>query len=169
LFIFHLQPIYVEGAKINYIVGHWPLCCLFIFDIWILITPFISQFIDTEGRIILLNINIKDTIFTLVCLYAPNCKTTKNNFFKKVNTFLKDHGIGIPMIAGDFNETLKEIDRRSNSSKTKYQTVNSLKTLLKTNDLIDIWQSLSFKIELFIFQKPLPFSSTLDKKFKNTL
>jgi hypothetical protein len=26
-----------------------------------------------------------------------------------------------------------------------------------------------FKIELFIFQKPLPFSSTLDKKFKNTL
>jgi exonuclease III len=40
----------------------------------------ISQFIDTEGRIILLNINIKDTIFTLVCLYAPNCKTTKNNF-----------------------------------------------------------------------------------------
>jgi hypothetical protein len=41
------------------------------------------------------------------------------------------------MIAGDFNETLKEIDRRSNSSKTKYQTVNSLKTLLKTNDLID--------------------------------
>jgi exonuclease III len=45
-----------------------------------------------------LNINIKDTIFTLVCLYAPNCKTTKNNFFKKVNTFLKDHGIGIPMM-----------------------------------------------------------------------
>ena len=93
----------------------------------------ISQFIDTEGRIILLNINIKDTIFTLVCLYAPNCKTTKNNFFIKGNTFLKDHGIGIPMIAADFNETLKEIDRRSNSSKTKYQTVNSLKTLLKTN------------------------------------
>jgi hypothetical protein len=40
------------------------------------------------------------------------------------------------MIAGDFNETLKEIDRRSNSSKAKYQTVNSLKTLLKTNDLM---------------------------------
>jgi exonuclease III len=98
----------------------------------------ISQFIDTEGRIILLNINIKDTVFTLVCLYAPNCKTTTNNFFKKVNTFLKDHGIGIPMIAGDFNEALKEIDRRSNSSKTKYETVNNLKTLLKTNDLIDI-------------------------------
>jgi len=80
---------------------------------------YISQFIDTEGRIILLNINIKDTIFTLVCLYAPNCKTTKYNFFKKVNTFLKDNGIRIPMITGNFNEKLKEIDRRSNSSKNK--------------------------------------------------
>ena len=30
------------------------------------------------------------------------------------------------MIAGDFNETIKEIDRRCNSSKKKYQTVNSL-------------------------------------------
>ena len=113
----------------------------------------ISQFIDTEGRIILLNINIKDTIFTLVCLYAPNCKTTKNNFFKKVNTFLKDHGIGIPMIAGDFNETLKEIDRRSNSSKTKYQTVNSLKTLLKTNDLIDIWRELNSNKRQFTWRR----------------
>jgi hypothetical protein len=37
---------------------------------------------------------------------------------------------------------LKEIDR-SNSSKTKYQKVNSLKTLLKTNDLIDIWRELN--------------------------
>ena len=35
----------------------------------------IGKFIDTEGRLILLNINIKDNIITLVCLYAPNCKT----------------------------------------------------------------------------------------------
>ena len=61
----------------------------------------ISQFIDTDRRLILLNIKIKYIIFTLVCLhvYAANCKTTKNNFFQKVNTFLKDYGIGIPLIA----------------------------------------------------------------------
>ena len=64
----------------------------------------INQFIDTEGRLLLLNINIKDTIITFVCLYAPNCKTTINNFFKKVNTLLKDQGLGIPMILGDFSE-----------------------------------------------------------------
>jgi exonuclease III len=154
LFIFHLQPIYVEGAKINYIVGHchitkWSNYFRIKSHIW----EIISQFIDTEGRIILLNINIKDTIFTLVCLYAPNCKTTKNNFFKKVNTFLKDHGIGIPVIVWDLKETLKEIDRRSNSSKTKYQTVNSLKTLLKTNDLIDIWRELNNNKRQFTWRR----------------
>jgi hypothetical protein len=49
-------------------------------------------------------------------VFLAEIQLTKNNFFKKVNTFSKDHGIGIHMIAGDFNETLKEIDRRSNSS-----------------------------------------------------
>ena len=84
-------------------------------------------------------------------------KSAKNNFFKKVNTFLKDHGIGIPMIAGDFNETLKEIDRRSNSSKTKYQTVNSLKTLSGENSIVINDNSLGTEktnhklVELIIF------------------
>jgi exonuclease III len=57
------------------------------------------------------------------------------------------------MIAGDFNETLKEKDRRSNSSKTKYQTVNSLKTLLKTNDLIDIWRELNSNKRQFTWRR----------------
>ena len=57
------------------------------------------------------------------------------------------------MIAGDFNETLKEIDRRSNSSKTKYHTVNSLKTLLKTNDLIDIWRELNSNKRQFTWRR----------------
>ena len=57
------------------------------------------------------------------------------------------------MIAGDFNETLKEKDRRSNSSKTKYQTVNSLKTLLKTYDLIDIWRELNSNKRQFTWRR----------------
>jgi exonuclease III len=57
------------------------------------------------------------------------------------------------MIAGDFNGTLKEIDRRSNSSKTKYQTVNSLKTLLKTNDLIDVWRKLNSNKRQFTWRR----------------
>ena len=64
------------------------------------------------------------------------------------------------MIAGDFNETLKEKDRRSNSSKTKYQTVNSLKTLLKTNDLIEIWRELNVVYLFLVFSLMVGCSQT---------
>ena len=57
------------------------------------------------------------------------------------------------MIAGDFNETLKEIDRRSNSTKANYHTVNSLKTLLQTNDLIDIWRELNSRKRQFTWRR----------------
>jgi hypothetical protein len=42
----------------------------------------------------------KDTIFTLVCIYAPNCKTARNAFFKKVSSILKEYGTGIPILGG---------------------------------------------------------------------
>ena len=57
------------------------------------------------------------------------------------------------MIAGDFNETLNEIDRRSNSTKANYHTVNSLKALLNTNDLIDIWRELHSRKRQFTWRR----------------
>ena len=33
--------------------------------------------------------------------------------FLKVSRFLKEHGTGIPIVEGDFNETLLPIDRKS--------------------------------------------------------
>jgi hypothetical protein len=34
-------------------------------------------------------------------------------FFFKVSIFLKEHGTGIQIVGGDFNETLLPIDRKS--------------------------------------------------------
>jgi hypothetical protein len=34
-------------------------------------------------------------------------------FFLKVSRCLKEHGTGIPIVEGDFNETLLPIDRKS--------------------------------------------------------
>jgi hypothetical protein len=34
-------------------------------------------------------------------------------FFFKVSRCLKEHGTGIPIVEGDFNETLLPIDRKS--------------------------------------------------------
>jgi exonuclease III len=50
---------------------------------------------DTDGRLLLLNIQIDDTILTLVCMYAPNCKTARNAFFKKVSSIWKEYRTGI--------------------------------------------------------------------------
>jgi hypothetical protein len=36
-------------------------------------------------------------------------------FFLNVSKFLKEHGTGIPIVGGDFNETLMPIDRKSKS------------------------------------------------------
>jgi hypothetical protein len=53
---------------------------------------------DKDGRLLLINIQIDDTIFTLVCIYAPNCKTARNAFFKKVSSIWKAYGTGIPIL-----------------------------------------------------------------------
>jgi hypothetical protein len=53
---------------------------------------------EKDGRLLLINIQIDDTIFILVCIHAPNCKTVRNAFFKKVNSILKEYGTGIPIL-----------------------------------------------------------------------
>ena len=52
---------------------------------------------DKDGRLLLINIQIDDTIFTLVCIYAPNCKTARNAYLKKVCSILKEYVTGIPI------------------------------------------------------------------------
>ena len=36
---------------------------------------------DKDGRLLLINIQIDETIVIVVCIYAPNCKTARNAFF----------------------------------------------------------------------------------------
>ena len=89
-----------------------------------------DKFTDEDGRMILINIQIENTVFSMVSIYAPNCRTLRNVFFKNVSRFLKEHGTGIPIVGGDFNETLMPIDRKSKGKNgTFIQPVTSLKRL----------------------------------------
>jgi hypothetical protein len=38
----------------------------------------IDKVTDANGRIVLLNVQIDDAVFSLVCIYAPNSKTLRN-------------------------------------------------------------------------------------------
>ena len=94
----------------------------------------INKLNDQEGRIILLNIDIKGNIFTLVNVYAPNIPRDRNIFFKKLNTFIENNRLGILIIGGDMNETLSSLDTKNNNPKKIKKPVNSLKQLVKSTN-----------------------------------
>jgi hypothetical protein len=54
-----------------------------------------------------------------MCFHPFNnsISTARNAFFKKVSSILKEYGTGIPILGGDFNETMNQIDRKSASRK----------------------------------------------------
>ena len=75
-----------------------------------------------------------DAVFSLVRIYAPNSKILRNMFYKKVSNFCKEHGTGILVVEGDFNEIMQDIDRRNvRTGNVCKQTVNRLKDFIKIN------------------------------------
>lgn len=114
---------------------------------------------DSNGRILLLNIEIENNIFTFVNLYAPNIEKERNIFFKNVNDFINKHAIGSLVVAGDMNDALTKLDRKSNYSKNDKKVikpVNSLKVLIKTNDLIDVWRNFNPEKRQFTWRRLNP-------------
>ena len=108
----------------------------------------INKYNDTDGRLMLINVEINNTIFTLVCIYPPNYRSSRNAFFK--NT---EHGIGIPIVGEDFIETLKIIDRKTSRSNQNNQPVSSFKNLIKSNKLVDIWRYFKWKHTTIYMEK----------------
>ena len=113
----------------------------------------LSKFSDQDGRLLLLNVKIEESIFSLLCVYAPNSRTLRNSFFKRVHDFLREKGIGIPIIGGDFNESFKKIDRKSLRAVKIEEPVSSLKSLIKANKLIDIWRVFNPNVQQFTWRR----------------
>ena len=111
----------------------------------------INEIKDHEGRIILLNIDIKGSIFTFVNIYAPNIPRNRNIFFKKLSTFIENNRLGVLIVGGDMNETFSNLDIK-NSKKNK-KPVHNLKLLVKKHKLIDIWRDLNPNNRQFTWQR----------------
>ena len=117
---------------------------------------FIDKFQDKEGRIILLNIEIKDSIYTLVNIYAPNLPKNRNVFFKKVKDMTSENSLGRVIVGGDMNDTLTKIDKKNKVSTQKLKQtkpVFSLKSLIKTQKLSDIWREIHGKEIQFTWRR----------------
>jgi exonuclease III len=60
----------------------------------------------------------------------------------------------LPIVGGDFNETLMPIDRKSKCKNgTFIQPVASLKTFIKTNNLTDIWRKFNQDKQQFTWRR----------------
>ena len=113
----------------------------------------INEIKDTEGRIILINIEINENIFTLINVYAPNQHKNRNKFFKKVQNIIENNRLGILILGGDMNETLSINDKKTNNISRNYKPVNSLKKLIKKNNLTDIWRELHPNTSQFTWRR----------------
>ena len=102
-----------------------------------------SEYIDTEGRYILVEATIQDSPFLLVNLCAPTKSREQCKFFDDVKSALDeldlDPGCEI-IIGGDFNTHLNPtLDNLGGRIETK-PSVRRIKELMMTYDLIDIWR-----------------------------
>lgn len=114
----------------------------------------INEFCDKEGRIIIINIEIQDKIFTLVNLYAPNEVHARNQFYKKVSKLIEEHTLGALIVGGDMNDLLSALDTKNNKLHKKLKKpVNGLKQLIKTHKLIDIWRQLNKDKKQFTWKR----------------
>lgn len=96
---------------------------------------------DVNGRFIIINTEIANSVYTLVNIYAFNDMKSRDNFFQSLHKLLNEFTQGLKIIAGDYNDTLSKTDRISKSN-TKQQKcpVKCLEKIIKEFNLIDIWR-----------------------------
>jgi exodeoxyribonuclease-3 len=93
---------------------------------------------DTSGRYVFLNVELTNSIYTFMNIYASNNKKARKLFFNNISKILTEKAQGLKIIGGDFNEVLGKIDRVSNT--LFLDSSKHLQSLIKSHNLKDIWR-----------------------------
>ena len=114
--------------------------------------------VDSQGRYILLEAIIQDSLFLLLNIYAPNKCSEQCDFFKTISeqlnsTFtLSDFSV---IIGGDFNVIFdQDLDGSGGLKKTK-DSVKVLEDICLEHDLLDIWRVRHPKEKRFTWRQKL--------------
>ena len=109
--------------------------------------------LDNSGRFIILDVALEDAHIILVNIYAPNDLNQQVKFFKLVQHHLQDLSEEIVIIAGDFNCSLSDKDKKGGNPITKKASViKEIEHLCSCNNLIDIWFQLNPQLESFTWR-----------------
>ena len=113
----------------------------------------LSTFKDNDGRIVLLNIMIQDTEYTICNVYCPTDVRRRIVFLKDAYLFILKHALSKKnlIIGGDFNCITNEIDRYS---KVLDKTSESLKEFKEKLSLVDVWRHMHVDEVAFTFIDP---------------
>ena len=50
----------------------------------------IDEYKDNEGRLLLINVEINNAIYTIINMYTPNNMSKRNTLFKQIDMFIKE-------------------------------------------------------------------------------
>uniref|UniRef100_A0A8C1N287 Uncharacterized protein n=1 Tax=Cyprinus carpio TaxID=7962 RepID=A0A8C1N287_CYPCA len=93
---------------------------------------------DMDGRIIILDVEIKSRRFCLVNVYAPN--NNEPIFFDTVYNMIRNYDIPI-IQAGDYNIALQPSKDRAGESRDCHgQKRHALTSMMSAVDLFDVWR-----------------------------
>ena len=99
----------------------------------------ISSFTDSEGRFLLINVNINGLVYTICNVYCPTCVNDRISFLLQIESYIKIHAIAHKnlIIAGDVNCVDNTIDRVSGILDKSTPVFKNMKHVL---DVVDIWR-----------------------------
>ena len=103
-----------------------------------------SKIIDPLGRYIILKAEIKDKIYVLINIYAPNNDKDSFKFFADLLAKLKNENLDEEeniIVGGDFNCPLNTIlDKKGGILTPRKSVVSIINSIQGDLDLIDIWR-----------------------------
>jgi len=137
----------------------------------------ISKRCDNEGRIIMIQLNVLDEIYTIMNVYAPNNDKDRLALFGKVEKWIKTYAGSSEncIVAGDFNTTPDpEKDRKAGVNLID-QSNKKFHCICKSLNLSDIWRyknpnkveytcRAQSRIDLIICSKSIINTSTVEIK-----
>ena len=103
-----------------------------------------SQIVDTSGRYIVVKAAIKDKMYVLVNIYAPNKDEDIIKCLKNVLTKLQTENLDSEeniVIGGDFNCPLNPtLDKKGGIMTPRKSVINCINDVQSQLDLVDIWR-----------------------------
>ena len=138
----------------------------------------VSNWNDTEGRVILTEIKIDDDTFGLANVYAPNDDLTRTGFLKSLISDISTKLTSPKLIlGGDWNLALEKIDRKPHVENTS-NSRRQIQELIENFNLIDIWRTKNKSLERYTWSRNNPLSmsridfflitSDLQRAYKST-